>query len=176
MNTSAFAKAFASLTLAAFTLGCSPAPNSSQSQEQTAIGLPDKVVGVASWDDHPDRPIHRVQCEFEAPFYRFRAEGHGFELAVGFWGKDADQVEKVDFEQADSIELTEVTAEEEIYRYTTLRVLPEMGEIQGSVTKARGITRLRPTSLAALTEYGQGIELDFEFDCQLSAPAEAAGS
>ncbi|MFW6339266.1 MAG: hypothetical protein ACOC0Q_00190 [Wenzhouxiangella sp.] len=176
MNVAKLSKAIAGVTLGVFALGCSPSPDASRSHGQIADGLPNEVVGMASWDDHLDRPIHRVHCEFEPPFYRFRAEGHGFELAVGFWGEEADRIEEVDFEQADSIELTEVTAEEVIYRYTTLRILPEMGSIKGSLTQARGTTRLRPTSLAALTEYGDGIELAFEFSCPLSPPAAAAES
>jgi hypothetical protein len=134
------------------------------------------VLGQVSWDDHPDRPVHRVSCAFEAPFYRFRAEGHGFELAVGFWGDDAESTQQIDFQQADSIELTETTAEEVIYRYTTLRILPEMGVVTGSADKVEGSTRLRPTSLAALTEYGDGVTVDFEFACPTTAQAQSAES
>jgi hypothetical protein len=156
--------------------GCSAPDDPSASGDSLAVVEPETVLGHASWDDHEDRPLHSVSCEFEAPFYRFRAEGHGFELAVGFWGDHAQTVQQVDFEQADSIELTETTAEGVIYRYTTLRILPEMGQITGSTDKAAGSTRLRPTSLAALTEYGDGVQLDFEFDCPLTEPAQSAES
>lgn len=176
MHISTIVKFTASVTLGVFILGCTPSPDSSLSREPASAGLPDEVVGMASWDDHTDRPIHRVHCEFEAPFYRFKAEGHGFELTVGFWGEAADRIEEVDFKQADSIELTEVTAEEVIYRYTTLRILPEMGQITGTMNEARGTTRLRPTSLAALTEYRDGIELNFEFSCPLSPQSSVAES
>jgi len=160
-------KVFTVVFVVVMASGCSRSTGSDSVDEQAAAGLPDQVVGMVSWDDHPERPIHRVTCAFEPPFYRFRAEGHGFELAVGFWGDQADRIADVDFEQADSIELTEVTAEQVIYRYTTLRFLPEMGTIEGSTSAAKGKTQLRPTSLAALTEYGDGIELDFEFSCPL---------
>jgi hypothetical protein len=156
--------------------GCSQSTGSSPNGKPAEAALPEEVVGTASWDDHPERPIHRVSCEFEPPFYRFRAEGLGFELAVGFWGDDADQIEEVDFNQADSVELTEITAEEVIYRYTTLRFLPEMGPIRGSTSNAQGRTKLRPTSLAALTEYDEGIDLDFEFKCPASDPGSVAES
>ncbi|HMA98535.1 MAG TPA: hypothetical protein VKO38_03660 [Wenzhouxiangella sp.] len=169
-------KLFTVVFLVAMASGCSRSTGSDPVNEQPAGGLPDQVIGIASWNDHPERPIHRVSCAFEPPFYRFRAEGHGFELAVGFWGDQADRIGEVDFEQADSIELTEVTAEQVIYRYTTLRFLPEMGTIEGSTSAAKGTTQLRPTSLAALTEYGDGIELDFEFSCPLSDPGSVAES
>ena len=118
----------------------------------------------------------RARCGFAAPCYRFKAAAHGFELAVGFWGDKAEEVEQVDFEQADSIELTEITAEGVIYRYTTLRILREKGAITGSEANAEGSTRLRPTRLAALTEYGEGVQLDFEFDCPVNEQSQSAGS
>lgn len=155
---------------------CSVSTDPDASAQQGAPVVPEPVLGRVSWDDHPERPVHRVSCQFEAPFYRFRAKGHGFELAVGFWGDDAEMIQQVDFQQADSIELTETTAEGVIYRYTTLRILPEMGEITGSAAKAEGSTRLRPTSLAALTEYGDGVQLDFALDCPITEPARSAES
>lgn len=164
--------AFATALLAA----CSAPTDLDTSGESGAPVVPEVVLGRVSWDDHPDRPVHRVSCGFEAPFYRFTAEGHGFELAVGFWGDDAEMIDQVDFEQADSIELTEKTAEGVIYRYTTLRILPEMGDISGSTNTAEGSTRLRPTSLAALIEYGDGVQLDFELDCPLRESAQSAES
>ena len=167
-------KVIAALSLIAGFSGCSPSPDPKPAGEQVAAGLPDAVVGIASWDDHLDRPIHRVQCAFEAPFYKMQAEGLGFELAVGFWGDEADQIGEIDFEQADSVELTRVTAEQRIYRYSTLRILPEMGDVKGSPTAVDGRTGLRPTSLAALEEYPEGIELDFEFSCPLSAAPDPA--
>lgn len=164
------------MAMAGLTAACSETPETDTAEAAEAAALPDTVVGTASWDDHLQRPIHRVRCEFEAPFYSLQAEGHGFELKVGFWGEDAERPEAVDFEQADSVELTLVTPEEEIYRYTTLRILPEMGKVSGSETSASGTTRLRSTSLAALEEYRDGIELDFDFACPVSAQAQAAES
>ncbi|NDY94777.1 hypothetical protein [Wenzhouxiangella limi] len=164
------------MAIAGLTAACSDEPETGSAGAAETAGLPDTVVGTASWDDHLQRPIHRVQCDFEAPFYKLQAQGHGFELTVGFWGDEADRVSEVDFEQADSVELVQVTPEEEIYRYTTLRILPEMGQVSGSETSASGTTRLRSTSLAALEEYRNGIELDFEFSCPLSAPDQAAES
>ncbi len=166
------------LVIAATTLlaACSASTDPKASGESSTPVVPEVVLGRASWDDRSDRPVHRVSCNFEAPFYRFKAEGHGFELAVGFWGDGAQDIQQVDFQQADSIELTKITAEGEIYRYTTLRILPEMGEISGSTGKAEGSTRLRPTSLAALTEYGDGVQLDFELDCPLTASVQSAES
>lgn len=158
------------------TIACSQAIETDKPGDQAAPALPEQVVGLASWDGHLKRPIHRVRCEFKPPFYTLQAEGHGFELRVGFWGEKADSTEEVDFEQADSVELTLVTPEEEIYRYTTLRILPEMGEVSGSESSASGKTRLRSTSLAALEEYREGIELDFEFACPLRPGATASGS
>lgn len=171
-----FCARVAVMALAGLTAACSDKPGTESADAAESAALPDTVVGTASWDDHLERPIHRVRCQFEAPFYSLQAEGHGFELKVGFWGEDAERPEAVDFEQADSVELTLVTPEEEIYRYTTLRILPEMGDVSGSESSASGTTRLRSTSLAALEEDRDGIELDFEFSCPLSAPAQSAGS
>lgn len=164
------------MVVTGLTAACSQGLQTDESGGQAAPALPDQVVGLASWDDHLERPIHRVRCEFESPFYTLQAEGHGFELRVGFWGEKADSTEEVDFEQADSVELTLVTPEEKIYRYTTLRILPEMGEVSGSESSASGKTRLRSTSLAALEEYREGIELDFEFACPLSSAVPASES
>lgn len=155
---------------------CSRSAETEQSAAQSADGLPEQVVGTASWDDHQQRPIHRVQCGFEPPFYTLQAEGHGFELRVGFWGDKARRLDDIDFEQADSVELTLVTPEEQIYRYTTLRILPEMGVVSGSESSASGKTRLRSTSLPALEDYRNGIELDFEIACPLSSPEPASES
>lgn len=176
MTTKKFYARVAVMAFAGLTAACSENPETDNSQAAQSAALPDTVVGTASWDDHLQRPIHRVRCDFDAPFYSLQAEGHGFELKVGFWGEDAERPEAVDFEQADSVELTLVTPEEEIYRYTTLRILPEMGQVSGSETSASGKTRLRSTSLAALEAYRDGIELDFEFSCPFNAPAQAAGS
>lgn len=168
--------ALALVAAAALTVACSESAETGGASDQRPSGLPDTVVGTASWDDHLDRPIHRVSCAFEPPFYRLEAEGHGFELKVGFWGEQAQKLQAVDFEQADSVELIQVTPEDEIYRYTTLRILPEMGKVSGSEASTSGKTRLRSTSLAALEAYPDGIELEFEFACPLSSSAPAAES
>ncbi|GEM_PF-7039122 len=142
-----------------------------------AEDLPDQVMGYVSWDDVEERKlVRRVSCRMEDSFYVMVAEGRDFVLRVGFWGEGARDIEEIDFDQADSVELRTVDEELYFYRYTILRILPEMGPVSGSVESARGTTRLRSTSTEAVVKHRSGIELDFEFSCSVPAPAQVAGS
>lgn len=127
--------------------------------------LPDTVLGYAAWGDGERRDIRRVRCELDEPFYVMKAEGADFELQVGFWGSDAEKLEDIDFEQADSVELRAVDEELHYYRYTILRMLPEMGQVAGSPGLAGGKTYLRSTSENAIADHGPGVDIDFEFSC-----------
>lgn len=139
--------------------------------------LPDIVLGQARWEnDQQPKPIRRVKCEMQDQFYVMTAEGRDFVLRVGFWGEGAQALEDIDFEQADSVELRAVDEELYFYRYTMLRILPEMGPVSGSVESAKGTTPLRSTSTEAVVKHRSGIELDFEFSCPGPASAQVAGS
>lgn len=139
--------------------------------------LPETVLGYASWDEGGERKqIRRVSCQLEDSFYVMLAEGRDFVLRVGFWGEGARQIDEIDFEQADSVELRTIDDELYFYRYTSLRILPEMGPVSGSTQSARGTTRLRSTSTDAVVKHRQGIELDFEFSCSEPDSAPVAGS
>lgn len=142
-----------------------------------ADDLPDTVLGYARWaaEDEP-RPIRRVRCGMEDNFYVMTAEGRDFLLRVGFWGDQARVLEDIDFEQADSVELRTIDDELYFYRYTTLRIFPEMGPVAGSDGHARGRTRLRPTSTEAVVKHRDGVEVDFEFSCPEQQPARSGES
>ena len=60
----------------AATTACSSPTDKAATEEANSEAVPDAILGQASWDDHRDRPLHRVSCGFDAPFYRFKAEGH----------------------------------------------------------------------------------------------------
>lgn len=129
--------------------------------------LPDAVLGYVSWEDDGERKlIRRVSCQMEDDFYVMLAEGRDFMLRVGFWGKDARELTQIDFEQADSVELRAVDTELNFYRYSILRILPDMGPVAGSPGYAKGSTRLRPTSTEAVIKHRGGVELTFEFACE----------
>ncbi len=149
------------LTLSA----CSSDPLPEHAVLVPATDLPDTVVGYARWRDGERKPIHRVHCGQESPHYVMLAEGKDFTLRVGFWGEAAATPADIDFEQADSVELRAVDDELQYYRYSTLRILPEMGKVSGSERAAQGQTPLRPTSLAAIEAHQEGVELDFDLSC-----------
>jgi len=138
--------------------------------------LPDTVLGSATWADGGRKDIHRVVCELDQPFYRMKAEGADFELEVGFWGSDVETLDDIDFEQADSVELRAVDDELYYYRYSILRILPEMGPVAGGPEAAAGKTYLRSTSEQAIAEHGAGIDIDFEFSCSASPARPGAES
>lgn len=128
--------------------------------------LPDAVLGYASWEGDGERKeIRRVSCEMEDSFYVMLAEGRDFALRVGFWGDGARAIDEIDFDQADSVELRAVDEELYFYRYSILRILPDMGPVAGSPGFASGSTRLRPTSTEAVAKHRAGVDLDFEFSC-----------
>ena len=135
--------------------------------------LPDEVLGYVRWEEDGERKeIRRVSCQMEDNFYVMLGEGRDFTLRVGFWGDGAREIGDIDFEQADSVELRAVDEELYFYRYSILRILPEMGPVAGSPEFAKGTTRLRPTSTEAVVKHRAGVELEFEFSC----PGDAAGS
>ena len=138
--------------------------------------LPDAVLGYATWANGERKDIRRVSCGLEDAFYVMTAEGRDFELRVGFWGQDATDLSGIDFDQADSVELRTVDEELHFYRYTTLRILPEMGPVIGADSYARGKTTLRSTSQAALAEHRSGVEIDFEFSCPPGPDHPVSGS
>lgn len=128
--------------------------------------LPDTVLGYVRWDEAGEpKPIRRATCQMEDNFYVMLGEGRDFTLRVGFWGDGAREIGDIDFEQADSVELRAVDEESYFYRYSILRILPEMGPVAGSPGFAKGKTRLRPTSTEAVVKHRAGVELDFEFSC-----------
>ena len=134
-----------------------------------AEDLPDLVLGYVQWGaDEEPRPIRRTRCQLEDEFYVMVGEGRDFVLRVGFWGEQARAIDDIDFEQADSVELRAVDEELYFYRYSILRILPEMGPVAGSPEFAKGTTRLRPTSTEAVVKHRAGVELDFEFSCPSS--------
>lgn len=176
-STKARSLVFSLLLIMTFIVGCSRADAPEHVLMFPAEGLPDTVLGYAAWETDGERKlIRRVSCAMEDSFYVMEAEGRDFVLRVGFWGEGARTIDDIDFEQADSVELRAVDDDLYFYRYTILRILPEMGSVQGSADAARGLTRLRSTSTEAVVKHRSGIELDFEFSCSEPEPAQVAGS
>lgn len=165
------------VSAALFTAACSKQDVPEHALLLPAQDLPDTVLGYARWEvDGQSKPIRRVNCQMEDSFYVMVAEGRDFVLRVGFWGQGARRIEDIDFEQADSVELRSVDEELYFYRYTTLRILSEMGPVRGSVDSVQGRTPLRATSAEAVAKHRSGVELDFEFSCSEPASARVAGS
>ncbi len=128
--------------------------------------LPDTVLGYVRWEGNGERrPIRQVSCQLEESYYVMVGEGRDFVLRVGFWGGGARDVKDIDFEQADSVELRAVDEDLYFYRYSVLRLLPEMGPVAGSPQSAKGNTRLRPTSTNAVVKHRAGLAIDFELSC-----------
>jgi len=164
-------------SLAALTAACSRSDVPEHAVMLPSEDLPDAVLGYARWEaDAEPKPIRRVSCELQDGFYVMTAEGRDFVLRVGFWGQDAREIGEIDFDQADSVELRAVDDDLYFYRYTTLRILSEMGPVSGSADSVQGRTPLRATSAEAVAKHRAGVEVDFEFSCSQSGSARVAGS